>query len=220
MFDYLLLQSAGENVSSSFMDQYRQHLQYKYELLKLTSPDEMLDCCSSQYISLTLEVDELAKKLSSVSKNKKGDEVTLSEALDVINKKERVILFEGGPGMGKSTLAINICKRWAKGDLLQHYDAVILLPLRDPEIQDAKNIGDLLLIDGEMKEKVLNEITNNNGERTCFIFEGYDELPHPLRKKPIFTKLTERLPKCTLIYTSRPEASIDVRSISSRVIKN
>ena len=201
------------------MDRYRQHLQYKYELLKLTSPDEMLDCCSSQYISLTLEVDEQTKKLSSVNKNEKGDEVTLPEALDVTNKKERVILFEGGPGMGKSTLAINICKRWAKGDLLQDYDAVILLPLRDPEIQDAKNIGDLLLIDGEMKEKVLNEITNNNGERTCFIFEGYDELPHPLRKKPIFTKLTERLPKCTLIYTSRPEASIDVRSISSRVIK-
>ena len=97
------------------MDQYRQHLQYKYELLKLTSPDEMLDCCSSQYISLTLEVD---KQLSPVDKNEKGDEVTLSEALDVTNKKEKVVLFEGGPGMGKSTLAVNICKQWAKGDLL------------------------------------------------------------------------------------------------------
>jgi len=209
------LQSAGENLSSSFMDQ---HLQYKYELLKLTSPDEMLDCCSSQYISLTLEVDEQTKKSSSVNKNEKGDEITLPEALDVTNKNEKVILFEGGPGMGKSTIAINLCKQWAKGDLLQGYDAVILLPLRDPEIQDAKNIGDLLLVDGEMKENVLNEITKSNGERICFIFEGYDELPYPLRKKPIFAQLTEKLPKCMLIYTSRPEASIDVRSISSRVI--
>ena len=96
---------------------------------------------------------------------------------------------------------------------------MILLPLRDPEIQDAKNIGDLLLVNGEMKENVLTEITNNNGERICFIFEGYDELPPPMRKRQIFARLTERLPKCTLIYTSRPEAIIDVRSISCQVIK-
>ena len=31
--------------------------------------------------------------------------------------------------MGKSTLAIEICKCWADGELLEEYDAVILLPL-------------------------------------------------------------------------------------------
>lgn len=117
------------------------------------------------------------------------------------------------------TLAINICKKWAKGDLLQGYDAVILLPLRDPEIQDAKTIGDLLLVDGELKETMLNEIAKRNGERVCFIFDGYDELPHPLHKKAIFARLTEKLPKCTLIYTSRPEACADLRTLACQTIR-
>ena len=196
------------------MSQYRQHLQYKYESLKLTSPDEMLDCCSNQYISLTLlKIDKRTETDSlKVTENEKGDGETLLEALDVGSEKKRIILFEGGPGMGKSTLAINICKQWANGELLQGYDAVILLPLRDPEIQEAKNISNLLLVNGEMKEAVLNEITRNNGERVCFILEGYDELPYHLQKASVFFKLIEKLPKCTIIYTSRPEACADLRS--------
>ena len=203
------------------MNHYRQHLQCKYESLRLTSPDEMLDCCSSRYISLTLvKAGEEAKTDSRyINENERDGNVTLTEALDVESEKQNVILFEGAAGIGKSTLAINICKQWAKGNLLQGYDAVILLPLRDPEIQDAKGIGDLLLVSGEMKEKILNEITINNGERVCFIFEGYDELPQPLQKVPVFAKLTEKLPKCTLIYTSRPEACADLRTIACRAIK-
>ena len=203
------------------MNHYRQHLQCKYESLRLTSPDEMLDCCSSQYISLTLVKAGEETKTNSryINENERDGNVTLTEALDVESEKQNVILFEGAAGMGKSTLAINICKQWAKGDLLQGYDAVILLPLRDPEIQDAKGVGDLLLVSGEMKERVLKEITINNGERVCFIFEGYDELPQPLQKVPVFAKLTEKLPKCTLIYTSRPEACADLRTIACRTIK-
>ena len=202
------------------MNQYRQHLQCKYESLRLTSPDEMLDCFSSRYISLTLiKAGEEAKFDSQKDNESNRDDVTLAEALDVESEKQNVILFEGAAGMGKSTLAINICKQWAKGDLLQGYNAVVLLPLRDPEIQDAKGIGDLLLVSGEMKENVLNEMTKNNGERVCFIFEGYDELPHPLQKAPVFAKLTEKLPKCTLIYTSRPEACADLRNIACQTIK-
>ena len=45
--------------------------------------------------------------------------------------------------MGKSTLAINICKCWAEGSLLQTYNVVILLTLRDPEILAAKIISNL-----------------------------------------------------------------------------
>ena len=58
--------------------------------------------------------------------------------------------------MGKTTLAINICKCWAKNELLQSYDAVVLLTLRDPEIQEAKTIGDLLLLpSSKMSWKIL-----------------------------------------------------------------
>ena len=122
--------------------------------------------------------------------------------------------------MGKSTLAIKICKCWANDELLKEYDAVILLLLRDPEIQAAKNIGDLLLIENENGRKALyDQITASEGIKVCFILEGYDELPNQLRRAPVFAKLREKLPKCTLIYTSRPAACNQLRSVASHRIE-
>ena len=148
--------------------------------------------------------------------------MAVSHFADILDVKEgnKVVLIEGGPGMGKSTLAINICKCWADDELLQQYDAVILLPLRDPEIQAANDIGDLLLVANENERKALyDEITASEGDKVCFILEGYDELPEQLRRAPVFAKLKEKLPKCTLIYTSRPEACDHLRSVATHKIE-
>ena len=146
--------------------------------------------------------------------------LTIADVLDVKEEENKVILIEGGPGMGKSTLAIKICKCWADGELLEEYDAVILLPLRDPEIQAAKTLKDLLLIlDDELRECVYKEITKRNGEGICFLLEGFDELPYQLRNSSIFFKLSEKLPECTLIYTSRPEACDKLQCVSSHRIE-
>ena len=131
--------------------------------------------------------------------------VTLSEALDVEKEKKKIITIEGGPGMGKTTLAINICKCWAKDELLQNYNAVVLLTLRDPEIQEAKTIGDLLLIPSDkMRDNVLEDIMKVHSDGICFILEGFDELPDYLRRSSLFTKIMETFSKCMVIYTSRP----------------
>ena len=161
------------------MRNYQEYLKHTYRLLELTSPDEMLDCCSPQYIDLILIKNNKRKPIVRQTNRKvrvkQDDEmefVTLSEALDVENQEKKVVLIEGDPGMGKTTLAINICKCWAEGSLLQNYDAVILITLRDPEIQESKTISDLLLmVSDKMRENVFEEIIKNHGERVCFIFE-------------------------------------------------
>ena len=130
-----------------------------------------------------------------------SNDITLTEALNFEGYRDILIL--GGPGMGKSTLAINICKQWAGGSLLQCYNAVILLLLRDPEIQEAKNVKDLLLtLDDEIRENVYKEISKSNGKDICFILEGYDELPYHLQWSSIFAKLAEKLPECSVVYIS------------------
>ena len=188
------------------MGNYQQYLKSKYKVLELTSPDEMLDCSSAEYVDLTLIKNRQRQRIRQVQDGD-GDGVTLSEALDVEGEEKRIILIEGGPGMGKSTLAINICKCWAEGKLLQSCDAVILLPLREKEIQEAKTLGDLLLvIDDEMRKDLSKEILKSNGEKVCFICEGFDELPFHLRKSSLIANLIQELPKCTVLYTSRPEA--------------
>ena len=198
------------------MSSYQQYLKSKYKVLELTSPDEMLDCASTEYIDLALIKNNQRKRIKRVQD---GEGISLSEALNVQEQKKKIILIEGGPGMGKSTLAINICKRWAEGELLQASYAVILLPLREKEIQEAKTIGDLLLIlDDKLREHVTKEIIMNNGENICFLCEGFDELPINLRKSSMVASLIQKLPKCTVIYTSRPEACSELQSVDTRVI--
>ena len=147
-------------------------------LISSVSQDEILDCFSTKYIELFLSL------------RRNDESVTLSEALELGKKRDNLIVFEGDPGVGKSTLAIHICKQWAEGDLLQVYDAVILLPLRDPEIQGAKSISGLLMIlDDDIRESVFKEIVKSNGERICFMLEGYDELPKQcLKQFSLFSK--------------------------------
>ena len=205
---------------SSHMKLYQEYLKHKYYTLEMTTPDEMLDCYSPDYIDLVLVKGYKRKPIRQRSQYAKdnctSEYVTVSEALNVEGEKKKIVLIKGGPGMGKTTLAIHICKCWAKGELLQNYDAVILLTLRDPEVQEAKTIRDLLLIpDDDLRNNVFKEAMKNFGERICFIFEGFDELPKHLRKSPVFTKVTEHFPKCMLIYTTRPECYFDFsRSIN------
>ena len=203
---------------SHHMSKYCQYLKARYRSLELICIDEQLDCSSSKYVSLTLvKIDRQGRTTS--TENRRGDSVTLSEALDVEGEIKKVIVIKGDPGMGKSTLAINICKCWSEGSLLQTYNAVILLTLRDPEIQAAKTISDLLLTEGKLRDSVLEEIIGCLGERICFLLEGYDELPEQLRKSSVFTKLKEKLPNSTIVYTSRPEACDKLESVASRIIK-
>ena len=199
------------------MEEYQKYLKFKYKSLELISPLELLDCFSAEYINLTLvgreEDDDCV-----FQKNKICESITLAKTLDVEDCKKKAVLILGGPGMGKSTLAINICKQWAKGDLLQDYDAVILLTLRDKKIREAENIKDLLLtLNDELRESIYKEIVKSNGEKTCFILEGYDELPYHLQRSSIFSKLLEELLKCTVVCTSRPEAFLPYRNC--KVIK-
>ena len=217
---------------------YQDHLKHKYNALEFASPDEMLDCFSPQYIELILIKDNnripIRQRRDTISRTggkdagvvvkqvmnvvKHSEYVTLSEALDVKGEKKKIVMIEGGPGMGKTTLAINICKCWAKDELLQDYDAVILLTLRDPEIQASKTIGDLLLIPSDkIRDSVLEEIIQSHGERICFILEGLDELPNHLRNSPLFTKLTEKLSKCMLMYTRRPGFSFPCVCVSQTI---
>ena len=217
------------------MSKYRQQLKSKYKKLSLSSHEELLECKSSRYVNLVLtkfdkklkrEREELVSgqlndiMMSSSRLSSTDAPLTLADVLNVEEEENKVILIEGAPGMGKSTLAIKICKCWADGELLEEYDAVILLPLRDPEIQVASNISDLLLVENKNERELLyDEITASEGDRVCFLLEGYDELPDVKRKTPVFAKLREKLPQCTLMYTSRPEACNQLRSVASHRIE-
>ena len=180
---------------SLHMNNYQLQLKDEHMSMSLVASEEMLDCFSAKYIDLSFKHGFTNKYIS------------LHKALKIREETNNVILFEGNSGVGKSTLAINICKCWAKGDLLQEYTAVILLSLRDPKVYKAESIKDLLeILDDDIKEDVYKEIVKCKGKKICFILDGFDELPYKYRRyDSLFSRnLKMKLTECTLIYTSRP----------------
>lgn len=139
-------------------------------------------------------------------------------------KKGKVVLLEGAPGSGKTTLALHICQKWSKGELFQEYLAVIVVQLRDPVVQCAKNIGDLLpCTDKSMAKKTVAEIAAIEGEAILWILDGWDELPVTLQKRSLFKDLIfppakSPVSKSTVVVSSRPiSATYLQRCISNRV---
>ncbi len=133
-----------------------------------------------------------------------------------------MVLIEGVQGSGKSTLSWDICKRWGAGELFQEYEVVILVYLRDPKVQAATTLANLLPAQHRaMAESVASQIVACKGRKVLFILDGWDELPHTLREKPLFCSLVKSqlldddLCKSTVIVTSHPISWGELRQLVS-----
>ena len=141
-----------------------------------------------------------------------------------IEGEKKVVLVDGAPGSGKSTMTVHICQRWGKGELFQEFTIVILVQLRDPAVQRAKSIVDLLPCPNIQKaQQVASTIEASNGRGILWVMDGWDELPAHLRKESFLRDIIapHRISPITLssvIVTSRPISSGDlIESVSSRI---
>ena len=130
------------------------------------------------------------------------------------------ILIEGAPGIGKSLLLKHIAYRWSIQQILQKFKLVLLICLRDPAVQQMSFIDDLLQSfcrrdrrATETASACNDYLSENNGEDLVLLFDGYDEYPERLRKDSLIADILKRhtLPRCGLIVSSRPHASVSLR---------
>ena len=124
---------------------------------------------------------------------------------------DRVVLVEGAPGVGKSTFALEFCRRWERGEIAQQYQLVLLLRLREERISNAKSLEDLIYHPSmEVCQTVKRELEYNLGVNTLIILEGFDELPDRCQRVgSIFMDLIagKLLRLTTVLVTSRPWAT-------------
>ncbi len=127
--------------------------------------------------------------------------------------KVRLVLVEGAPGVGKTTLAWELCRRRHEIEALTAFSAVVLLRLREKRVQKAKSLADLLYHDDpDIQKAVAKEIHSNRGENLLLILDGFDEVPASVRKSFFLAQVIngECLPKATVLVTSRPSARADL----------
>ena len=115
-------------------------------------------------------------------------------------------------GIGKTTLANEICIQWAKDDfLVEDFDAVILIPLRSVQETSFEKV-----IEHYAGEENYQELKKSAGSRCLIILEGFDEISNAYRRSDQFLKhLIEEctvLEKATIIITSRPHACEEINA--------
>ena len=137
--------------------------------------------------------------------------VSIDEIMNLGSGKteKKLVLIEGAPGIGKSTLAWEMCRQWDTLPCMADYNLVILLSLREKRSQSMGEILDLFIHCNVDKQLVANEVLRSHGEGVLFILDGFDELPVPLQHEGIFVDLINKavLPESMVVVTSRPSAT-------------
>ena len=171
------------------------------EMIRLLQRGNVSDVVSSRN---QVTLDEISRNLHSGSRN--------------------IVLIEGAPGAGKSTLAWHLCEMWKSRKLFQEFEIVLFVQLREPAIQSAKSLEDLFPAESRSKKKELvSAIQYCGGHQLLMVLDSWDEFPSGLKKDTIIKKLIcdpsiLNLQHSALIITSRPVATAQLqRSITTRV---
>ena len=206
------------------VQQYASYLKSVYTREKLPIYDKWPQVKSKKYINLALiekeditkpEADQFTRatihgNIDDIKKSKRAMDIgQIAQLPD--GSQPKCILVEGAPGVGKSTFAWKLCRKWGKGKLLQQYQLVVLLKLRDKSVRVAKNISNLFRYHNhQIQQAAVEEIQRTGGKGVLLLFEGYDELPEEIRSKSsIFLDVItgRELPEATVLITGRPWAS-------------
>ena len=113
-------------------------------------------------------------------------------------------------GIGKTTLANELCVRWAKdGFLAEDFDAVVLIPLRSVQQRSLEEV-----IVEHIGEENYQQMKKSAGSRCLIILEGFDELTIDCRQSDLFLlrliKECTVLEEATILITSRPHACEEI----------
>ncbi len=216
---------------------YRSYLTSIYDTRSLPADDKYPLQCVKHFVNLEcadvskhLSRKEIEESWSEIVQGKLDrfprESITIDQiASKVEDKFSKLVVIKGAPGGGKTTLSWELCRRWANGDFWTDYSLVVLLRLRDKNVQEAVELVDLFQCENidASKNVVTNTIIqNHHGQGILFILEGLDELPPSLRQKDsIFMKLItgDLLSSCTVLVTTRPWAACDLPATqcSSRI---
>ena len=141
-------------------------------------------------------------------------------------KSSELVLVEGRPGSGKTTLVHKIIKDWTNGLVLREADLVFLITLRFAnkftDEESPSNLYRQLHYKDEELQVFYGNIEKRNEEGVCFIVNGLDEYHCQDKDSSIVYQLLDKsyLSKSMVIVTSRPAATADLNeSILSKRIE-
>ena len=178
------------------------------------------------YVNLTLirkDVDQLPNvffKTPPLSGDVNQDRNRAVEIDDLFRMAgKNVVLVEGAPGTGKTTLSHEVCRRWGSGHLAD-YQAVLLFNLADPSVRSMSSLDDMLTVTAPPGKSLLGlsslDIPLFTGANMLLILDGFDELSASfLSQQSFLTDMIQGvvLGEASVLVTSRPASVIHLQSL-------
>ena len=202
-------------VTSSATSHYRTYLKSVYKNSPISPDSKWPPTPSKKYISLTVVAGDHRCRDEYIGHTLRGQVADVASARKEISTEQilaaenslKLVLVEGAPGIGKSTFAWELCRKWEEFSCMQQYSLVILLRLREEEVQKIATTNQLFF-SGD-SETIAREVSANHGRGILFILDGFDELPKQLQQKGFLLDLIKGmiLPESTVLVTSRPSAT-------------
>ena len=211
-----------EHFVFSSLSKFQKYLKSVYIKQKLLTNDDWPPMLHSHFIELPLA--RVPKEISRpkfdssllFTHEKKDYEMEiLSSYVQMFqyhqDEDHQVMVIEGNPGSGKTTLSYKICKDWAEDIILKDISLIILCILRDPRVSNATTLDDLIRLESGSRaqaEEISNDLTISHGKNVIIWLEGWDELEYSKRSDSLFTDLIScrLLPEAIIVVTTRPVA--------------
>ena len=224
-------QSVPHSGISPVLAKYKKYLQSYYNARVLAPADKYLPTLESPYINLAMtrrgwynpeERDEFTRRALHGRVNQILENKTPINIEDLLTPEDsgrsvRFILVEGPPGIGKSTFAWEVCRRWDEIESLRDYHTVVLLKLREKWVLNATSLSDLLRYPShpDLSNSIAEELVKSQGEKLLFVLDAFDEVSHSFHENSVIKSILCRqlLPQCTIILTTRPVAKATLECI-------
>ena len=140
----------------------------------------------------------------------------------LFDEERQVILVEGPPGGGKTSLTYHYSQEWAAGNLSM-FDVVAVVHLRTLDATQASTLPDLLLLacasgnNEEISKDMIRQYVMKC-PRLLLVLDGWDETPNQLRKPSFVNEILRSImPQSKILITSRPESSVHLHGLANRV---
>ena len=176
---------------------------------------------------MQFKLKDVYTKLTVVKREKNGWKKTnkIVEPSDMFDEDEesnpRIILIEGSPGTGKTTLSLKLAYDWAMGlmpDKFPEVELVLLIKCRDMKdsIQESSKTQ-LLPLDNDGLRNALDSFLHSG--KIMLIVDGVDEISKSAEIHVVNLLNRKCLQNCYVVLTSRQEKGMEVRKYCDKLLE-
>ena len=204
------LRRAGEAGANPEWKQFREHLVAWGKQTRHPSFEQQPTLEMSAYVDLSLVAQD-------------GSGVRLSSVLRAEGRQ--VVLIEGPPGSGKTTLTWHLYQQWAEGKLLRQFSLLVPISLSTTGAETTCLEDIIPYPSKKVREKVADAIAEKEGKGVCFVVDSWDEVPHSTKWQHSYLyqflkgRVGYSLLHCSIVVTSRPAASSMLRTCATTILQ-